>query len=96
MLHSRFQLLSQLKIVLKSALKRIPGPGKIYYFLFYNTTHSISGWAMQHAGYLFLDRIWEKDQQTIKDISGYYKSCQLPFSVRKIFENKCLFDILKE
>lgn len=36
---------------------------------------------MQHAGYLFLDRIWEKDQQTMKDISGYYKSCQTPLSV---------------
>ena len=43
---------------------------------------SISGWAMQHAAYLFLDRIWEKDQQTMKNISGYYKSCQNPLSVR--------------
>jgi hypothetical protein len=40
-----------------------------------------SGWAMQHAAYLFLDRVWEKDQQTIKNISGYYKSCQSPLSV---------------
>jgi len=36
---------------------------------------------MQHAAFLFLDRVWEKDQQTIKDISGYYKSCQVPLSV---------------
>lgn len=28
MLHSRFRILSQLKIVLKSSLKRIPGPGE--------------------------------------------------------------------
>ncbi|CAF3107039.1 unnamed protein product [Rotaria socialis] len=65
MLHSRFQTLKQLKIVLKADLKRIPGPG----------------WAMQHAGYLFLDRIWEKDQETMKNISGYYKSCQSPLSI---------------
>ncbi|CAF2877052.1 unnamed protein product [Rotaria sp. Silwood2] len=36
---------------------------------------------MQHAGFLFIDRIWEKDQQTIKNLSGYYKSCQSPLSV---------------
>jgi hypothetical protein len=36
---------------------------------------------MQHAAYLFLDRTWEKDKQTIKNISGYYKSCQSPLSV---------------
>ncbi|CAF2894485.1 unnamed protein product [Rotaria sp. Silwood2] len=65
MLHSRFKILKQLKIVLKADLKRIPGPG----------------WAMQHAGFLFIDRIWEKDQQTIKNLSGYYKSCQSPLSV---------------
>ena len=28
MLHSRFQILDQLKIVLKADLKRLPGPGK--------------------------------------------------------------------
>jgi 1-acyl-sn-glycerol-3-phosphate acyltransferase len=39
------------------------------------------GWAMQHAAYLFLDRVWEKDQETITNISGYYKSCQSPLSV---------------
>jgi len=65
MLHSRFEILKQLKIVLKSELKTIPGPG----------------WAMQHAAYLFLDRIWGKDQQIIKNISGYYKSCQSPISI---------------
>lgn len=36
---------------------------------------------MQHAGYLFLDRVWGKDQETIKSICGYYKSCQSPLSV---------------
>lgn len=65
MLHSRFQILKQLKIVLKSDLKRVPGPG----------------WAMQHAAYLFLDRDWEKDQQTMNSISGYYKSSQSPLSL---------------
>ncbi|CAF1416802.1 unnamed protein product, partial [Adineta steineri] len=64
MLHSRFEILEQLKIVLKAELKRIPGPG----------------WAMQHAAYLFLERVWEKDQTTIQNISGYYKSCQQPLS----------------
>ncbi|CAF1558421.1 unnamed protein product [Adineta steineri] len=65
MLHSRFKILEQLKIVLKAELKRIPGPG----------------WAMQHAAYLFLERVWEKDQTTIQNISGYYKSCQQPLSL---------------
>ena len=37
---------------------------------------------MQHAAYLFLDRAWEKDQVTIKNLMGYYKSCQSPLSVR--------------
>jgi len=65
MLHSRFEILEQLKIVLKADLKRVPGPG----------------WAMQHAAYLFLNRVWEKDQETIKNISGYYKSSQAPLSI---------------
>ncbi|CAF1589562.1 unnamed protein product, partial [Adineta steineri] len=64
MLHSRFQLLEQLKIVMKASLKHVPG----------------IGWACQHAGYLFLQRDWEKDQQRIKNIIGYYKSCQSPLS----------------
>jgi hypothetical protein len=39
------------------------------------------GWAIQHAGYLFLERIWEKDQQKIKSIINYYKSYRSPISV---------------
>jgi hypothetical protein len=50
---------------------------------------------MQHAAYLFLDRVWEKDQQTIKNVCGYYKSCQSPLSVR-ILNIICLFNIQKE
>jgi hypothetical protein len=53
---------------------------------------------MQHAAYLFLDRNWEKDQQTMKNISGYYKSSQAPLSVSiskfifySIFQRKKLF-----
>jgi hypothetical protein len=42
------------------------------------------GWAMQHAAYLFLERDWEKDQERIKSILSYYKSSQLPISVRNI------------
>ncbi|CAF0794310.1 unnamed protein product [Rotaria sordida] len=79
MLHSRFKILEQLKIVLKADLKRIPGPG----------------WAMQHAGYLFIDRIWEKDQQTIKNLSGYYKSCQSPLSILIFPEGTNLTDETK-
>jgi hypothetical protein len=33
MLHSRFEILKQLKIVLKSELKQVPGPGKIQLIL---------------------------------------------------------------
>jgi hypothetical protein len=36
MLHSRFQILKQLKIVLKSELKTVPGPGKILFYYFNN------------------------------------------------------------
>jgi hypothetical protein len=49
---------------------------------------------MQHAGYLFLDREWEKDKQTIKNISGYYKSCQAPISVR-ILKYNLIYSIFK-
>lgn len=79
MVHSRFGILEQLKIVLKAALKRIPGPG----------------WAMQHAAYLFLDRVWEKDQVTINNICGYYKSCQSPLSV-STHRFVVLFDVHRE
>lgn len=65
MLHSRFQILHQLKIVLKAQLKRVPGPG----------------WAMQHAAYLFLDRDWEKDQKKINSLTSYYRSAQSPLSL---------------
>lgn len=65
MLQSRFQILDQLKIVLKAQLKHVPGPG----------------WAMQHAAYLFLDRDWEKDQQTINSLTNYYHSAQSPLSL---------------
>jgi hypothetical protein len=36
MLHSRFQILKQLKIVLKSDLKTVPGPGKNIIFIILN------------------------------------------------------------
>ncbi|CAF3924140.1 unnamed protein product, partial [Rotaria magnacalcarata] len=65
MLHSRYKILKQLKIVLKAELKRVP-------FL---------GWSIQHAGYLFLERIWTKDQQKMKSVISYYKSCQTPLSL---------------
>ncbi|CAF1607361.1 unnamed protein product [Adineta ricciae] len=65
MLHSRFQILGQLKIVMKASLKRIPA----------------MGWACQHAGYLFLQRDWERDQERIKNIIGYYQSCQSSLSL---------------
>ena len=53
---------------------------------------------MQHAAYLFLDRVWEKDQQTMKSMSGYYKSCQSPLSVRitKKIENSSSIRSLEE
>ena len=65
MLHSRFRILEQLKIVLKAPLKHIPG----------------LGWAIQHAGYLFLERAWEQDKERIKNVINYYKSAQSPLSV---------------
>jgi len=51
---------------------------------------------MQHAAYIFLDRVWEKDQHTIKTICGYYKSCQSPLSVRILNIIIILFNIQKE
>lgn len=82
MLHSRFQILNQLKIVLKSQLKRVPGPGSLHPIWGPERQQpSCLGWAMQHAAYLFLDRDWEKDKQTINSLTGYYKSAEAPLSV---------------
>jgi len=64
-LYSRFQSLDKLKVVLKAELKHVPGPG----------------WSMQHAGYVFLQRSMAKDEQTMRDMSLYYKECRLPFSL---------------
>lgn len=60
MLYSRLEALHELKAVLKSDLKQIPGPG----------------WAMQHSAYLFLKRSWAEDKITITKMIEYYKSCQ--------------------
>ncbi len=82
MVHSRFQILGQLKIVLKAQLKHLPGLGKVLLVLKINIyILFIIGWAMQHAAYLFLERVWEKDQEKIKNMISYYKSCQSPLSV---------------
>ncbi|CAF3967420.1 unnamed protein product [Rotaria sp. Silwood2] len=51
MLHGRYQILNQLKIILKAQLKHIP----------------CLGWGCQHVGFLFLERAWTKDQQTMKN-----------------------------
>jgi 1-acyl-sn-glycerol-3-phosphate acyltransferase len=83
MLHSRFQILSQLKIILKSQLKHIIFLGTFnYYILKINKYYFLIGWFMQHAAYLFIERSWEKDQQRIQRIIKYYKSCQSSISVR--------------
>ncbi|CAF1293990.1 unnamed protein product [Adineta ricciae] len=65
MLQSRFKLLDQLKIALKSGIKRIP----------------IIGWGCYHNGFLFLHRQWEKDQDEMKKTIEYYKSSQTPVSL---------------
>jgi hypothetical protein len=54
------------------------------------------GWAMQHAAYLFLDRAWQHDQQTIDNICGYYKSCRSALSVSEIIVIRSLFDVSKK
>ncbi|CAF0855490.1 unnamed protein product [Rotaria sp. Silwood1] len=77
MCHSRYEILNQLKIVLKAQLKHIP----------------CFGWSCQHAGYLFLERVWTQDQQTMKSMMSYYKSCQAPISVRILKE---FFDSQKD
>nr|XP_009857602.1 lysocardiolipin acyltransferase 1 [Ciona intestinalis] len=50
------RILNRQKIALKSMLKWIPG----------------LGWAMQVAGYIFLDRQWEADQVHISNILSYF------------------------
>jgi lysocardiolipin and lysophospholipid acyltransferase len=86
MLQNRFQILEQLKIVLKAQLKHIPGLGTFFFlFLFTNQILFIIGWGIQHCGFIFLDRAWEKDQQKIKNMIGYYKSSQRPVSVCRVF-----------
>jgi lysocardiolipin and lysophospholipid acyltransferase len=80
MLHSRFQILKQLKIVLKAQLKHLLGLGK-FFIVFKNNILFLLGWSMQHAAFLFLERDWEKDQERIKNTISYYKSCQAKVSV---------------
>jgi lysocardiolipin and lysophospholipid acyltransferase len=65
MLHSRIQILEQLKIVLKAQIKHIP----------------FIGWGIEHVGYLFLERRWEDDKDRIKNVINYYKSNQSPVSI---------------
>lgn len=80
MLKSRCGTLHELKTVLKSDLKHIPGPG----------------WAMQHAAYLFLERSWEKDQRTITNLINYYKSSQNRVSLLIFPEGTNLTDETKQ
>jgi len=50
--------LRKLKVLLKSDLKYIPGPG----------------WAMQAAGFFFLERKWERDRPHIDSLLHYFNS----------------------
>uniref|UniRef100_H2Y6E9 Phospholipid/glycerol acyltransferase domain-containing protein n=1 Tax=Ciona savignyi TaxID=51511 RepID=H2Y6E9_CIOSA len=50
------RILNRQKIALKAMLKWVPG----------------LGWAMQVAGYIFLDRHWETDQVHISNILSYF------------------------
>ncbi|XP_071963372.1 lysocardiolipin acyltransferase 1-like [Antedon mediterranea] len=48
------------KIILKAGLKNVPGPG----------------WAMQVAGYIFLSRVWEKDEAILEESLDYFHQLQ--------------------
>ncbi len=80
MLHSRIQILEQLKIVLKAQIKHIPFIGRLK-VLFVCFSFVRLGWGIQHVGYLFLERRWEDDKDRIKNVINYYKSNQSPVSV---------------
>lgn len=53
--------LRKLKILLKSDLKYIPGPG----------------WAMQAAGFIFLERKWERDRPHIDSLLHYFNAPEM-------------------
>jgi len=54
---SRFGNILKEKIVLKSSLRNLPGVG----------------WAIQNENFLFLNRVWEKDEQHINHLLKYYQ-----------------------
>ncbi|VDP32379.1 unnamed protein product, partial [Soboliphyme baturini] len=58
-------LLTTLKIVLKSSLKSLPG----------------AGWAMQFKNFIFLERSWDQDKETLEKSALYYSKTKQPFQV---------------
>lgn len=66
--------LRSIKIVLKQPLKWVPG----------------FGWALQSAGFMFLRRNWESDQDTIGLILDYYENVESPLSTLIFPEGTCL------
>lgn len=61
----RLNSLSKIKIILKDALKKIPGPG----------------WAMQCALFIFIARKWETDRQILNNFIGYYHFIRKKFDI---------------
>jgi lysocardiolipin and lysophospholipid acyltransferase len=56
----RLDALSNIKIILKDGLKKIPG----------------AGWAMQTALFIFIKRKWEVDKEIFTKFINYYKQIE--------------------
>lgn len=61
----RYGNIRHLKIILKSPLKKPPG----------------LGWAIQHFGFIFLNRKWEEDEQYFSDILEHYAGHNYPIQL---------------
>ncbi|RMZ92838.1 lysocardiolipin acyltransferase 1 [Brachionus plicatilis] len=61
----RLKALSQIKIILKDSLKRIPGPA----------------WAMQTALFIFIKRKWTEDQNIFNKFIDYYNKIEKKFMI---------------
>ncbi len=57
---SHLDALSNIKIILKDGLKKIPG----------------AGWAMQTALFIFIKRKWEVDKEIFTKFINYYKQIE--------------------
>ena len=74
------------KIVLKDALKKIPGIGELLYIKMWNlpsisACSAVKGWGMQACLFIFISRNWSRDKKTLSDNLAYYSSRGYPLQL---------------